>query len=84
MAMGKVHYPTINAKRAELGVTKQAMADRLGLSWDGLNMKLCGEREFNITELIAISDWWGVCIDELVGRTVPKCPLYRPEFGGAA
>jgi len=61
--------------RARMGVTKTAMADRLGLSWDGLNNKLTGKSEFDLDEIIAVADWWGVPIDDLIGRTVPKYPV---------
>lgn len=83
MAMETVGYPAIEAKRAELGVPKAAMADKLSLSWEGLNKKLNGEAEFNLAEAAVLADWWGVCIDELIGRTVPKCPILRPAFGEA-
>ena len=71
------HASHINGFREQLGVTKQAMADRLGLSWDGLNNKLIGKYEFDLDEIVAIADWWGVSIDELIGRTVPKSPIFE-------
>ena len=80
MSMDTVHYPSIDAKRDELGVTKQAVADRLDLSWEQAKKKLAGEVEFNITEVRTLADWWGVCIDELIGREIPRCPIYRPTF----
>lgn len=61
--------------RERLGVTKQAMADRIGLSWDGLNNKLTGKYEFDLDEIVAIADWWGVSIDDLIGRTVQEFPI---------
>lgn len=82
MSMETVHYPAIEARRVELGVTKRAVADRLGLSWEQASAKLSGKVEFSLTEVLELSDWWGLCADELVGRDVPKCPLYRPGFGG--
>ena len=63
--------------RERLGVTKQAMADRLGLSWDGLNNKLTGKYEFDLDEIVAVADWWGVSIDDLIGRTVPEFPVFE-------
>lgn len=76
--MKTVGYPSIEARRAEMGVSKQAMADKLHLSWEGLNKKLNGDAEFNLAEVEVIADWWGMCIDELIGRSVPKCPVLRP------
>ncbi|RNL44761.1 helix-turn-helix domain-containing protein [Paraeggerthella hongkongensis] len=78
--MDTVHYPAIEARRADLGVTKRAVADRLGLSWEQASKKLSGEVEFNLTEALELAEWWGLCLDELAGREVPKCPLYRPSF----
>ena len=82
MAMKTVGYPAIEARRAEMGVSKQAMADKLHLSWEGLNKKLVGDSEFTLAEVEVVADWWGLCIDELIGRSVPKCPIMRPAFGG--
>ena len=65
----------VDATRDKLGITKQAMADRLGLSWDGLNNKLTGKYEFDLSEIVTIADWWGVSIDDLICRTVPKFPV---------
>ena len=42
----RVLYPEIEERRAGLRITKQAVADRLGLSWESASMKLSGEREF--------------------------------------
>lgn len=58
----------IDARRRELGVTKQAMAEKLGLSWDGINSKLTGKTDFYITEVETIANWWGLSISELIGR----------------
>ena len=67
----------IDQFREQLGVTKAAMADKLGLSWDGLNNKLAGRTEFDLDEVVSVADWWGVPIDELIGRTVPKFPVLQ-------
>ncbi len=80
MSMENRHYPAIEAKRAELGIPKARVAEKLELSWEGLDAKLCGEREFTLTEILALSEWWGICADELVGRMVPGCPVLRPAF----
>lgn len=68
MSMETVHYPSIDAKREHLGVTKQAVADRLDLSWEQTRKKLAGEVEFSLSEVLVLADWWGVGTDELVGR----------------
>lgn len=68
MSMESKHYPAIDAKREELGIPKTKMAEKLELSWEGLNAKLCGEREFNLSEVTVLADWWGISLDELVGR----------------
>lgn len=67
----------IDETRNKLGVTKAAMADKLGLSWDGLNNKLTGKSEFDLDEVATIADWWGVAIDDLIGRKVPAFPVLR-------
>lgn len=67
----------IDETRNKLGVTKAAMAAKLGLSWDGLNNKLTGKSEFDLDEVATIADWWGVAIDDLVGRKVPAFPVLR-------
>lgn len=53
------------------------MADKLNLSWDGLNNKLTGRSEFDLEEVATIADWWGVSIDDLIGREVPSFPILR-------
>ena len=77
MPMPTKGYPAIEAKRADLGVPKQAVADRLGLSWEQTSKKLAGEVEFSLSEVAVLADWWNLCIDELVGREVPRCPVFR-------
>lgn len=82
MSLGKVRYPSIEEKRKEMGCTKTAIAERLNLSTLSVKKKLDGEWEFSLTEVTELADWWGVCLDELIGRSVPKCPVLRPSFGG--
>lgn len=80
MSMENKHYPAIEAKRVELGIPKTKVAEKLELSWEGLDAKLAGEREFTLTEILTLADWWGICSDDLVGRPVPGCPVLRPAF----
>lgn len=75
MALKNVHYPRIDARREALGIPKQTFANKLGLSWESANKKLTGETEFSLTEVLIVADWWGLSLDELVGRTVPACPV---------
>ena len=62
----------VESVRERLGVTKQAMADKLGISWSTVDSKLSGSSEFNVYEIASIADWWRMSIDELIGRTVPR------------
>lgn len=82
MSMPTTSYPAIEKRRSDLGVSKKAVADKLNLSWDQANKKLAGEVEFNLSEVMVLADWWGLCLDELVGREVPKCPIYRIGWRG--
>lgn len=83
MAFDTVSYPAIEAMRKRLGVPKRAVADRLSLSWESANKKLAGQVEFSITEAVALADWWDVSLDALVGRTVPKEPVFHGAAGAA-
>lgn len=78
----RVTYPAIEERRAGMRIAKQAVADRLGLSWESASMKLSGEREFSLSEAQELADWWSLSIDDLIGRKVPDCPIYHlPERG---
>jgi hypothetical protein len=77
MALQTNGYPSIDAFRESLGIPKSKVAEILGLSWEATNRKLTGQVEFNLTEVLALADWWGVSIDELVGRKVPVHPILR-------
>lgn len=70
MALKSVCYPSIDAKRKELGLTKNAVAKRLGTTWKTLDKKLEGRGEFSVTEIMTLADWWGLSMDELVGHKV--------------
>lgn len=74
----------VDTERECRGVTKQAVADRLGLSWEGANKKLTGHTEFSLSELVSLADWWGVCLDQLVARSVQACPVYTLPLHGEA
>lgn len=60
---------SINDVRERLGVSKQAVADKLGVLWATADSKLSGKTEFDISEAVTIADWWGMSLDELVGRS---------------
>lgn len=81
MALETMGFPAIEQRRDQLGVSKQAVAEKLELSWPQANKKLEGKAEFTLAEAMVLAEWWGLCLDELIGRTVPKCPVFRPDFG---
>ena len=58
----------INDVRISLGITQQAVAEKLGLSWNGVHKKLVGKSQFSINEILTLADWWNCSIDWLVGR----------------
>ena len=64
--MAGVMYPNIEKRRADLGVSKVKMAERLGLSIRGLEKKLTGESEFTAREVRELALWWGNSADELM------------------
>lgn len=84
MALGTVSYPSIEDRRASFGTPKQEMAQWLSLSKSGLQLKLTGQCEFTLTEARIIADHWMLSLDELIGRSVPTCPVYMFESGQAS
>ena len=66
------HYELIESKRRSLGITKQAVAQKLHISWAAADSKLSGRTEFDLSEAITIADWWGMTVDELVGHHVER------------
>ena len=47
-------YPKLKGKRAELGLTQNEMAFKLGISTSAYNLKECGQREFKTDEIAKI------------------------------
>ena len=47
-------YPKLKARRVELGITQQEMADRLDITIMSYNFKENGKREFDAAEITAI------------------------------
>ena len=74
-------YPAIEARRDNLGVPKQKMADYLGISPSALDNKLSGRNEFKFSEIVTISDWWGTPIEQLADGAYE---LETAADGGAA
>ena len=56
-------YPAIEARRSNLGVPKQKVADYLGISYSSLDNKLSGRNEFKFSEVQKLSDWWNTPIE---------------------
>lgn len=66
------HYELIESKRRDLGITKQAVAQKLHISWAAADSKLMGRTEFDLSEAMVIADWWGMSLDELVGHHIER------------
>ena len=47
-------YPKLKAKRVELGLTQQEMADKLGITTTTYCFKENGKREFTISEIATL------------------------------
>lgn len=56
-------YPAIEARRSDLGVPKQRMADYLNISYSSLDNKLSGRNEFKFSEVAKLAEWWGTPIE---------------------
>lgn len=60
-----VCYPAIEARRSNLCVPKQKVAEYLGISLSALENKLKGRNEFKFSEIVALSEWWGTPIEQM-------------------
>lgn len=60
-------YDQITDFIEEQGIRKSAVAERLGLSLQGLRNKLIGKSDFKASEIRTLSEWWGVPSDKLLG-----------------
>ena len=68
--MAGIIYPNIEKRRADLGVTKQRMGEKLGISQQALANKMDGTSEFSAREVRTLSLWWGTSADELLAEAV--------------
>ena len=68
--MAGIIYPNIEQRREDLGVTKQRMGEKLGISQQALANKLDGTSEFSAREVLTLSRWWGTSADELLADAV--------------
>ena len=59
--------PNVTIYMARNGIKRKAVCDKLGLSYQGLKNKTEGESELTASELIALSKWWKVSTDYLLG-----------------
>lgn len=59
-------YPAIEARRDDLGVPKQKMANKLEISLSGLENKLSGRTEFKFSEIVTLSDWWNTPVSQFM------------------
>lgn len=49
-------------------LTKTQVCEKLGLTYNGLSLKLKGERPFTAAEVECLADWWGLPVDDVIGR----------------
>jgi transcriptional regulator with XRE-family HTH domain len=66
-------YPTIEAEIARhktiTGEGKEVIAKRMGMSSNSFRWKLRGQREFTVTELVALAEILGInSVDKLIER----------------
>ena len=50
------------------GLKQTELAEKIGLSWKGYQNYELGLREPKLSTLIALADFYGVTLDQLVGR----------------
>lgn len=49
-----MRYPRLRAKRVELGLRQEDMANKLGITLTTYSLKECGKREFSASEVLRI------------------------------
>src|SRR3954470_7971854 len=70
--------------RDERGVSQRRLAAELELDPSALSRVESGERGLAVGELVAIAEFLGVPIDELLRDDAAAAPLFRNEGGQAA
>ena len=63
---------TLKYIRENLGLTQAQLADQTGLSQQAISLWERDERAPNIYACIALADFYGLTIDELIGREFGK------------
>lgn len=61
----------LRALRKSHNLTRQQVADVIGVTIRALTFYETGDREPNLTQLCQLADFFGATLDELVGRTTP-------------
>ncbi|HIR53069.1 MAG TPA: helix-turn-helix transcriptional regulator [Candidatus Onthovicinus excrementipullorum] len=75
-------YPNIRAEMGRSGCTVEKLAEILGLSPGSVSMKLNGKREFTLSEIERIADFFDCSLDYLVGHRVrTRTPSNRSGNG---
>jgi len=87
-AMTYLTQAEIGAKIARLrevrDVPQRRLAGEIGLDPSALSRVESGERGLAVGELVAIAEFLGVSMDELLRDDIPAAPLFRNEGGEAA
>lgn len=68
--MAGIIYPGIESRRADLGVSKVRMAEKLGISGQALANKMDGTSEFTAREVRTLAIWWNVTADSLLADAI--------------
>lgn len=75
--MAGVIFANIENRRADLGVTKTRMAEKLDISEQALTNKLTGVSEFSAREARTLSKWWNTSLDVLLEKMEEVEPAIR-------
>ena len=62
----------LRSLRKQHQLSQQDAAERSGVAYRSYRRYEAGEREPNLSALVALADFYHVTLDELVGRTVPE------------
>lgn len=71
----------LKKEREQKGLTQLELASRLGFSKSRISMYENGRREPNLDDLDAISDFFNVQTDYLLGKTTVRRSVWYDEFG---
>lgn len=55
--------------RQEYGLTQTALAQQIGISWRAYQTYERGQREPGLSALVALADFYGLTVDELICHT---------------